>query len=96
MIKVNDWTEILKVLGAEDFLADVQSMIGGQITRPKSRFYRRLLTGGKVPVEVTRDSQGIYTVMIKHSGEGGYKVFNRVADLSKIVGQVTEELRRYG
>jgi len=91
---MKDWIEILKVLGAEDFMADMQSVIGGKVTRPKSRFYKLLLSGGKVPVEVTRDSQGYYTVLVKHK-EGGYKAFNRVGDLNKIVADVNAEFSRY-
>lgn len=83
------------MLGAEDFLRDVQSMIGGKITRPKSKFYKLLLSGGKVPVEVTRDKTGIYTILVKHK-EGGYATFNRVADLNKIVPRVQEEFEQYG
>lgn len=89
-----DWLEILKVLGAEDFLRDVQSMIGGEISRPRSKFYKLLLKGGKVPVEVTRDKAGFYSVIVKHP-EGGYRVFNRVADLNKIVSAVSEEVMKY-
>ena len=88
-----EWLEILKVLGAEDFLRDVQSVIGGKITRPKSKFYKLLLSGGKVPVEVTRDKTGIYTILVKH--KGGYTTFNRVADLNKIVEKVRKEFERY-
>lgn len=89
-----DWLEVLKVLGAEDFLKDVQSVIGGEISRPRSKFYRLLLSGGKVPVEVTRDKMGYYTVMVKHA-EGGYRTFSRIADLNKIVSAVNEEVMQY-
>lgn len=90
-----EWIEVLKVLGAEDFLRDVQSVIGGKITRPKSKFYKLLLSGGKVPVEVTRDKTGIYTILVKHK-EGGYANFSRVSDLNRIVEKVHREFEQYG
>jgi len=52
-----------------------------------------LLSGGKVPVEVTRDKTGIYTILVKH--QGGYTTFNRVADLNRIVEKVRKEFERY-
>lgn len=88
------WTTILKVLGAEDFLRDVQTVAGGKITRPKSKFYKLLLSGGKVPVEVTRDNTGVYTILVKHP-EGGYASFNRIRDLNAVVAEVHKEVTKY-